>query len=50
MRDVMTDLVMTIIFVYSIHKFRDDYPIMAIALIISYLSALSALLYMVYNS
>ena len=45
----MTELVMTVIFFYSIYKISGDYPVISVALIVCYLSALSSFVYMTLN-
>lgn len=45
----MTELVMTAIFFYSIYKIAGDYPVISVALIVCYLSALSSFVYMTLN-
>ena len=45
----MTELVMTVIFFYSVYRFAGDYPLLAISMTICYLSSLSAFVYMTFN-
>ena len=47
--DVMIDVLMTLIFLYSICKIRRDYPIITVTLTICYLCALMTSLYNKYS-